>query len=66
VAAFEVSWWTAWRACATEVDALGVDETGILAASARRRRISATGMVDVRRGILIDIIEGRSAKILAA
>ena len=77
--AFEVSWWTAWKAFAgevepaiedpariAEVEALGVDETGFLAATAGRRRIFATGMVDVRRGILIDIIEGRSAKILAA
>jgi transposase len=76
--AFGVSWWTAWRAFVeavepaiedpariAEVEALGVDETGFLAATARRRRIFATGMVDVRRGILIDIIEGRSAKILA-
>ena len=76
--AFGVSWWTAWRAFATEVtpaiedpariaevEALGVDETGFLAGTARRRRIFATGMVDVRWGILIDIIEGRSAKILA-
>jgi transposase len=77
--AFGVSWWTAWRAFVAEVqpaidnparicdvEALGVDETGFLAATARRRRIFATGMVDVRRGILIDIIEGRSAKILAS
>jgi transposase len=77
--AFGVSWWTAWRAFATEVEpaiedptriadveALGVDETGFLAATAQRRRIFATGMVDVRRGILIDIIEGRSARILAS
>lgn len=77
--AFGVSWWTAWRAFAeevtpaiedpariAEVEALGVDETGFLAGTARRRRIFATGMVDVRRGILIDIIEGRSAKVLAS
>jgi transposase len=77
--AFGVSWWTAWKAFAEEVEpaiedpdriadveALGVDETGFLAATARRRRIYATGMVDVRRGILVDIIEGRSAKILAS
>jgi transposase len=77
--AFGVSWATAWRAFREEVteaiddptriadvEALGVDETGFLAATARRRRIFATGMVDVRRGILIDIIEGRSARILAS
>jgi transposase len=68
----------AWQAFAAEVtpaiedparivgvEALGVDETGFLAGTARRQRIFATGMVDVHWGILIDIIEGRSAKILA-
>jgi transposase len=77
--ALGVSRWTAWKAFATEVEpaiedpariadveALGVDETGFLAATAQRRRIFATGMVDVRRAILIDIIEGRSARILAS
>lgn len=77
--AFGVSWWTAWRAFVevvtpaiddpdrvAQVEALGVDETGFLAGTARRRRIFATGMVDVRRGILVDIIEGRSARILAS
>jgi transposase len=76
--AFGVSWGTAWEVFEDElteaiedperikgVVALGVDETGFLAATKDHPRIFATGMVDVRRGILCDVIEGRSAKILS-
>lgn len=75
---FGISWQTAWTAFETEVTpaiedpgriagvmALGVDETGFLWPTKDHRRIYATGMVDVRRGILLDVIEGRSAKILS-
>jgi transposase len=76
--AFGVSWGTAWVVFEDELSeaiedpdrikdvvALGVDETGFLAATKDHPRIFATGMVDVRRGILADVIEGRSAKILS-
>jgi len=76
--AFGVSWATAWHAFEHEVEpriedpgriegveALGIDETGFLSATKDHHRVFATGMVDVRRGILLDVIEGRSAKILA-
>lgn len=76
--AFGICWDTAWEAFAAEVipriddpgrirgvEALGVDETGYLAATAQHARIFATGMVDIRRGILLDVIQGRSAKVLS-
>jgi hypothetical protein len=44
---------------------MGVDETRFLAVTKDHRRIYATGMVDLRRGILLEVIEGRSAKLLA-
>lgn len=47
------------------VYAMGVDETGFLAATKDYRRICATWMVDASRVILREVIEGRSAKILA-
>src|SRR5580704_9994604 len=75
---FGVAWDTAWRAFEAAVTpriedpgriggvrALGVDETAFLAATKDHPRVFATGMVDVRRGILVDIIEGRSAAILS-
>lgn len=75
---YGVSWDTAWGAFKEEVtpriedperikgvEALGVDETAFLAATKDHGRIFATGMVDVRRSLLLDIIEGRSAKILS-
>lgn len=76
---FGVGWWTAWGAFKDEVEprindperirgveAMGVDETAYLSATKDHSRIFATGMVDVRRGILLDVIEGRSAKILSS
>ncbi len=75
--AFGIAWATAWAAFesfarpAVEdpariggVEALGVDETGFLAATPDHPRIFATGLVDVRRGLLCDVIEGRSAATL--
>jgi len=72
--AFGIAWATAWAAFESHarpavddpariagVEALGVDETGFLAATPTHPRIWATGLVDVRRGLLCDVIEGRSA-----
>jgi transposase len=72
--AFGIAWATAWAAFealarpAVEdpqriggVEALGVDETGFLAATPAHPCIFVTGLVDVRRGLLCDVIEGRSA-----
>lgn len=44
---------------------IGVDETAFTRASAIRPTVFATGIVDLRRGRLIDIAEGRSRKVLA-
>jgi transposase len=74
---FGVSWATA-MGCVTEhgtplvddpdriadVADLGVDETSWLAATAEHATLWATGLVDTARGRLIDVIEGRDAKIL--
>ncbi len=74
---FGVGWGTAWAAFASRarplvddpsridgVEALGLDETGFLKATATHPKLWATGLVDVRRGILIDVIEGRDAHIV--
>ena len=45
--------------------AIGVDETAFSRASAIRPTVFATGVVDLHRGRLIDIAEGRSRKVLA-
>ena len=71
---FGVAWQTAWKAFEDHarpavddpariggVEALGIDETGFLAATPHHPRIFATGLVDVRNGVLCDVIEGRSA-----
>jgi transposase len=76
-AAFGVSWDTVWRAFQAHVtpliddpdriggvEALGIDETAFLAATPAHSTLWATGLVDVRRGLLVDVIEGRSAHIL--
>jgi transposase len=47
-----------------DVHAMGVDETAFLRASPTRSTLFATGIVDLRRGQLIDIIDGRSRKVL--
>ena len=47
------------------VSAIGVDETAFLRANAGRSTVFATGIVDLQRGKLIDIVAGRSRKVLA-
>jgi transposase len=47
------------------VCAVGVDETAFLRANHRHSTIFATGVVDLQRGKLIDVIDGRSRKVLA-
>jgi transposase len=47
------------------VRAVGVDETAFARANPIRSTLFATGIVDLHRGKLIDIIEGRSRKVLA-
>lgn len=74
---FGVCWDTAWKAFVEQatplvedparidgVEALGVDETGFLKATATHPKQWATGLVDVRRGLLVDVILGRDAQIL--
>jgi transposase len=45
--------------------AIGVDETAFTRATALRPTVFATGIVDLRRGRLIDVVPGRSRKVLA-
>ena len=47
------------------VSAIGVDETAFLRANAGRSTVFATGIVDLQRGKLTDIVAGRSRKVLA-
>ena len=47
------------------VDALGVDETAFLRANATRHTQYVTGIVDVRAGRLLDVVQGRSGTVLA-
>jgi transposase len=44
--------------------AIGVDETAFMRASAMRPTVFATGIVDLHRGRLIDVVPGRSRKVL--
>ncbi|MPZ15990.1 MAG: ISL3 family transposase [Chloroflexi bacterium] len=44
-----------------EVRALGVDETTFLSATKDHATLFATGLVDLRRRVVIDVIEGNSA-----
>jgi transposase len=44
--------------------ALGVDETTFLHARAGRHTTYVTGMVDLHRGRLLDVVEGRSGKVV--
>jgi len=47
------------------VEALGVDETAFLAANAFHQTIFATGIVDVGARRLLDVVPGRSGKVLS-
>jgi len=44
--------------------ALGVDETTFLHAGPKRRTTYVTGMVDLDRGLLLDVVRGRSGKVV--
>lgn len=72
--AFGVSWDTAMGAVREhgeplvddaeridDVGDLGIDETAWLAATPKHPTLWATGLVDTRRGRLVDVIEGRDA-----
>ena len=48
-----------------EVTALGVDETAFLRATKDRHTQYVTGIVDVRAGRLLDVVQGRSGAILS-
>jgi transposase len=69
-----VCWWTVMNAVIEHgtplvddparvgpVRSLGVDETSFLAANRRHATVYATGLVDLDRRILIDMVEGNSA-----
>lgn len=47
------------------VRGIGVDETAFLAACARHPTVFVTGIVDVRRPQLLDVVQGHSAKALS-
>ena len=72
--AFGVSWDTAMGAVKEHgeplvndpgridaVEDLGIDETAWLAATPTHPTLWATGLVDTRRGLLVDVVEGRDA-----
>lgn len=48
----------------SRVGGLGLDETAFLKASANRRRQMVTGMVDLDRHLLLDVVEGRSGAVV--
>ena len=48
------------------VTALGVDETTFLAANREHPTLFATGMVDLRRRVVIDVVEGNSGEDLGS
>lgn len=69
-----VCWWTVMNAVAEHgtplvddpvrvgpVEQLGVDETSFLKANRRHSIIYATGLVDLQRSIVIDMVEGNAA-----
>lgn len=69
-----VCWWTVMGAVVEhgtalvddpdrvgDVEQLGVDETSFLKANRRRRRVFATGLVDLEVPRLIDMVEGNAA-----
>lgn len=71
---FGVCWWTVMNAVVEHgtplvddpgrvgpVDQLGVDETSFLRANRHHHTVYATGLVDLERSTLIDMVEGNSA-----
>jgi transposase len=76
---FGVCWWTIMNAVIEHgtplvddpdrigrVRQLGVDETSFLKAAPQHPTVYATGLVDLERHVLIDMVEGNSAKDLRA
>jgi transposase len=76
---FGVCWWTVMNAVIEHgtplvddpdrigpVRQLGVDETSFLRATREHATVYATGLVDLQRHVLIDMVEGNSAKDLRA
>jgi transposase len=76
---FGVCWWTVMNAVIEHgtplvddpdrigpVRQLGVDETSFLKATREHATVYATGLVDLQRHVLIDMVEGNSAKDLRA
>jgi transposase len=74
--AFGVGWHTAMEAirahgapliddpARTATTAMGVDETVFLHANRSRHTANVTGMVELDRARLLDVVEGRSGKVL--
>jgi transposase len=71
---FGVCWWTIMNAVIEHgtplvddprrvgrVRQLGIDETSLLAANRRHATVYATGLVDLERHVVIDMVEGNSA-----
>jgi transposase len=76
---FGVCWWTVMNAVVEHgtplvddadrigrVRHLGVDETSFLKATREHATVYATGLVDLQRHVMIDMVEGNSAKDLRA
>jgi transposase len=76
---FGVCWWTVMNAVIEHgsplvddpdrigrVRHLGVDETSFLKATREHATVYATGLVDLQRHVMIDMVEGNSAKDLRA
>ena len=57
--------WLEQARSAAAATTIGVDETVFTRATAIKPTVFATGIVDLQRGRLIDIVEGRSRKVLA-
>src|SRR5581483_2772060 len=71
---FGVCWWTVMNAVVEHgaplvddpdrvgpVRQLGIDETSFLAATPEHATVYATGLVDLKRHVMVDMVEGNSA-----
>jgi transposase len=76
---YGVGWGTAWRAVEQlggrlvddvdrigDVRALGVDETSWLTATREHPTLYVSGLVDLDRGLLLDVVENRTARAVTA